>query len=63
MLKSKQYPQPTNTRLNWVRYLHGGILKEAVVRVEHLFGQEVEPLTRHTTIVQTHLTVKLNPQP
>ena len=47
----------------WVKYLHGRILKQAVVRVEHLFRQEVEPFSRHSSIVQAHLTVKLNPQP
>ena len=40
----------------------GRILKEAVVRVEHLFGQQKEPLSGHTPIVQSLLRLKLDPE-
>lgn len=39
------------------------VLKETVVGVEHLMGQQEEPLPGHTTIVKTLLSLELDEQP
>ncbi len=39
------------------------VLEETVVRVEHLVGEEVEPLPRHASVVQPFLTLELHHQP
>ena len=40
----------------------GRVLEQPVVRVKHLLGHEEEPLPRHTSIVQSFLSLKLHPQ-
>lgn len=42
--------------------VHRRVLKETVVRVEHLLGQQVEPLARQPTVIQPCLALKLHPQ-
>ena len=40
----------------------GRVLEEAVVRVEHVLGEQVEPFPGQAAVIQTHLVVKLDPQ-
>lgn len=40
----------------------GRVLEEAVVGVEHLLGEQVEPLSGHPAVVEPLLSVKLHPQ-
>lgn len=40
----------------------GRILKQSVVRVEHLLGHEEEPLSGHATVVQSFFSLELHPQ-
>lgn len=40
----------------------GRILKQSVVRVEHLLRHEEEPLPGHAAIVQSLFSLKLHPQ-
>lgn len=40
-----------------------GVLEEAVVGVEHFMRQEVKPLSCHTSIVQSFLSLELDHQP
>jgi hypothetical protein len=41
----------------------GGILKQAVVRVEHFMRQQEEELSGHSTIVKTLFSLEFNKQP
>lgn len=43
--------------------LRGRVFKQAVVGVEHLLGEEEEPLPGHAAVVQAFLRLKLDPQP
>lgn len=43
--------------------LRGRVFKQAVVGVEHLLGEQEEPLPGHTAVVQALLRLKLDPQP
>lgn len=43
--------------------LRGRVFKEAVVGVEHLLGEEEEPLPGHAAVVQALLRLELDPQP
>ena len=45
-----------------MQYLHGRVLEEAVIGVEHVLGEKIEPLSRHTTVIETSLALELNPQ-
>lgn len=42
--------------------IHGRVLEQPIVRIEHFFGQQIEPLPRQTAIVQPGLAFELNPQ-
>ena len=42
--------------------VRGRVLEEAVVRVEHVLREQVEPFSGQAAVVQTHLVVKLDPQ-
>lgn len=41
--------------------LRGRILKQPIVRVEHLLGHEEEPLSGQAAVVQAFLSLKLHP--
>ena len=41
----------------------GGVLEEAIVRGEHLVGEEEEVLARQATVVKPGLADKLHPEP
>lgn len=43
--------------------LRGRVFKEAVVWVEHLLGEQEEPLPGHAAVVQALLRLELDPQP
>lgn len=43
--------------------LRGRVFKQAVVGVEHLLGEQEEPLPGNTAVVQALLRLKLDPQP
>lgn len=45
------------------RDLRGGVFKQAVIRIEHLLGEEEEPLSGHAAVVKSFLRLKLDPQP
>ena len=40
----------------------GRVLKQSVVRVEHLMGEQVEPLSSQSSIIQASLSLKLHIQ-
>ncbi len=42
--------------------VNGGIFEEAVVGIKHLLGEQIEPLTGDTPVVQARLVVELDPQ-
>ncbi len=42
--------------------VRGRVLEEAIIGIEHLLAQEVEPFSRHTPIVEADLAVKLDPE-
>ena len=53
------------THISTTPYKHsrGGVLEEAVVGVEHLLGQQEEPLAGHAPVVQPLLQLELDPEP
>ncbi len=58
----KGIAQLTGVRVDLKRvFVDGWVLEEAVIRVEHFFGQLVEPFTSNTAIVKSNLQeVNLN---
>lgn len=40
-----------------------GVLEQAIVWVEHLMGQKVEPLASNASVVQSFFSLKLNHEP
>ena len=45
-----------------MQYSHGGVLEEAVIWVKHVLGEKIEPLSRHTAVIETSLALELDPQ-
>lgn len=52
----------TSFKTEMVLNLRSRILKQPIVRVEHLLGHEEEPLPGQATVVQSFLSLKLHPQ-
>ena len=57
----------TNSKLSYKTNLQcvvicSRVLEKAVVRVEHVLGEQVEPFPGQAAVIQTHLVVKLDPQ-
>ena len=46
-----------------MQYSHGGVLEEAVIWVKHVLGEKIEPLSRHTAVIETSLALELDPEP
>ena len=40
----------------------GRVLEETVVRVEHLLGEKVEPLTSHSAVIETDFSIEFDPE-
>jgi hypothetical protein len=40
----------------------GRVLEEAVVWVEHLLGEKVEPLTSNSAVVETDFSIEFDPK-
>ena len=43
--------------------IQSAVFEKAIVRIEHLIGEEIEELARHASVIKTLLSVEYNPEP
>lgn len=54
---------PSFKHARHMRHSRGRVLKQPIIRVEHLLGNEEEPFSGHASVVQALLSLELHPQP